>query len=84
MPKSKNEKKKAAAAAGKAPKLTKQQENAGKSAKQKKADKQVRDRWCFFSKLPPPPLRKLNKNIIARSIIVLVSSILTGIALLRT
>lgn len=66
MPKSKNEKKKAAAAAGKAPKLTKQQENAGKSAKQKKADKQVRDRWCFFFQtLPPPPFRKLNKNIIA-------------------
>lgn len=85
MPKSKNEKKKAAAAAGKAPKLTKQQENAGKSAKQKKADKQVRDRWCFFfPNFLPPPFRKLNKNIIARSIIVLVSSILTGIALLRT
>lgn len=60
MPKSKNEKKKAAAAAGKAPKLTKQQENAGKSAKQKKADKQVRDRWCFFfPNFLPPPLSEI-------------------------
>eukprot|EP00628_Pelagophyceae_sp_CCMP2097_P007191 CAMPEP_0184120590 /NCGR_PEP_ID=MMETSP0974-20121125/22540_1 /TAXON_ID=483370 /ORGANISM="non described non described, Strain CCMP2097" /LENGTH=60 /DNA_ID=CAMNT_0026423781 /DNA_START=46 /DNA_END=228 /DNA_ORIENTATION=- len=37
-PKSNNDKKKEALAAGKAPKLTKQQENAGKSSKQKAAE----------------------------------------------
>ena len=37
-PKSNNQKKAEAAAAGKAPKKTKQQENAGKSASQKKAE----------------------------------------------
>ena len=41
-PKSNNQKKKEAEAAGKAPKKTKQQENAGKSASQKKAEMQVR------------------------------------------
>ena len=40
-PKSNNQKKKEAEAAGKAPKKTKQQENAGKSASQKKAEMQV-------------------------------------------
>jgi len=42
MGKSNNEKKKEALAAGKAPKLTKQQENAGKSGKQKKAEQQAK------------------------------------------
>jgi hypothetical protein len=42
MPKSNNEKKAASLAAGKAPKLTKQQEKAGKSAKQKKAEQQAK------------------------------------------
>ena len=41
-PKSNNQKKKEAEAAGKAPKKTKQQENAGKSASQKKAEMQVK------------------------------------------
>ena len=41
-PKSNNQKKKEAEAAGKPPKKTKQQENAGKSASQKKAEMQVR------------------------------------------
>jgi hypothetical protein len=40
-PKSNNDKKKEALAAGKAPKLTKQQENAGKSSKQKAAETKV-------------------------------------------
>eukprot|EP00326_Haptolina_ericina_P011231 CAMPEP_0181230032 /NCGR_PEP_ID=MMETSP1096-20121128/34234_1 /TAXON_ID=156174 ORGANISM="Chrysochromulina ericina, Strain CCMP281" /NCGR_SAMPLE_ID=MMETSP1096 /ASSEMBLY_ACC=CAM_ASM_000453 /LENGTH=54 /DNA_ID=CAMNT_0023323735 /DNA_START=59 /DNA_END=223 /DNA_ORIENTATION=- len=39
--KSNNDKKKEALAAGKAPKLTKQQENAGKSATQKKAEQKA-------------------------------------------
>ena len=43
-PKSNNQKKKEAEAAGKPPKKTKQQENAGKSASQKKAEMQVRNR----------------------------------------
>jgi len=43
MPKkSNNQKKKDAEAAGKKPKLTKQQENAGKSSKQKKAEQKAR------------------------------------------
>jgi len=42
MGKSNNEKKAAAEAAGKAPKMTKQQENAGKSAKTKKAEQQAK------------------------------------------
>ena len=43
MPKkSNNQKKKDAEAAGKAPKLTKQQENAGKSKKQKRAEQKAR------------------------------------------
>ena len=42
MGKSNNEKKAANAAAGKAPKMTKQQENAGKSATQKKAEQQAK------------------------------------------
>ena len=43
MPKkSKNDKRKEAAAAGKKPKLTKQQENAGKSAKAKKAEQKAK------------------------------------------
>ena len=43
MPKkSNNQKKKDAEAAGKKPKLTKQQENAGKSKKQKKAEQKAR------------------------------------------
>ena len=42
MGKSNNEKKKAALAAGKAPKLTKQQQNAGKSSKQKKQEMQAK------------------------------------------
>ena len=41
-PKSNNQKKKEAEAAGKPLKKTKQQENAGKSASQKKAEMQVR------------------------------------------
>ena len=39
--KSNNDKKKEALAAGRAPKLTKQQENAGKSATQKKAEQKA-------------------------------------------
>jgi hypothetical protein len=43
MPKkSNNQKKKDALAAGKKPKLTKQQENAGKSAKAKKAEQKAK------------------------------------------
>jgi len=43
MPKkSNNQKKRDAEAAGKKPKLTKQQENAGKSSKQKKAEQKAR------------------------------------------
>jgi hypothetical protein len=42
MAKSNNQKKQEALAAGKQPKLTKQQENAGKSAKQKKAEQQAK------------------------------------------
>uniref|UniRef100_A0A6C0B3F4 Uncharacterized protein n=1 Tax=viral metagenome TaxID=1070528 RepID=A0A6C0B3F4_9ZZZZ len=43
MPKkSNNQKKKDAVAAGKAPKLTKQQENAGKSKKTKRAEQKAR------------------------------------------
>ena len=43
MPKkSNNQKKKDALADGKKPKLTKQQENAGKSSKQKKAEQKAR------------------------------------------
>jgi hypothetical protein len=41
-PKSNNTKKKEAEAAGKAPKLTKQQENAGKTAKGKKKELQAK------------------------------------------
>ena len=44
-PKSNNQKKKEAEAAGKAPKKTKQQENAGKSASQKKAEMQVKPQF---------------------------------------
>ena len=42
MPKSNNQKKAEAAAAGRAPKLTKQQENAGKSATAKKAEQKAK------------------------------------------
>ena len=48
-PKSNNQKKKEAEAAGKPPKKTKQQENAGKSASQKKAEMQVRGRLIIKS-----------------------------------
>ena len=47
-PKSNNQKKKEAEAAGKAPKKTKQQENAGKSASQKKAEMQVKLQFNLF------------------------------------
>ena len=47
-PKSNNQKKKEAEAAGRAPKKTKQQENAGKSASQKKAEMQVRQKMSLY------------------------------------